>query len=151
MSDLRDLYQEVILDHHRKPRNYGAMAAPSGRADGHNPLCGDRVTVYVRVAEDRIADVSFEGSGCAISKASASIMTDCVKGRSIGETSALFDAFQALVTGGTPASDDLGKLEVFAGVRDYPSRVKCATLAWHALLSAIRNPGGIVTTEAAGD
>jgi nitrogen fixation NifU-like protein len=149
MSDLRELYQEVILDHHRRPRNYGAMDAPTGRAEGFNPLCGDRVTVYVRVDGGRLADVTFEGSGCAISKASASIMTDSVKGRSIAESSAIFAAFQALVTGATSpgAGTDLGKLEVFAGVRDYPSRVKCATLAWHALQAAIQQRPETVTTE----
>jgi nitrogen fixation NifU-like protein len=150
MSDLRELYQEVILDHHRRPRNYGAMEAPTGRAEGFNPFCGDRVTVYVRVDGGRLADVTFEGSGCAISKASASIMTDSVKGRSIAESSAIFEAFQALVTGAAPpgaAGMDLSKLEVFAGVRDYPSRVKCATLAWHALQAAIQQRPQTVTTE----
>ena len=148
MSDLRDLYQEVILDHHRHPRNYGAMDSPTGRADGHNPFCGDRVTVYVRVAGGLVADVTFEGSGCAISKASASIMTDSVKGRSIAESSAIFEAFQALVTGAaTAGATDLGKLVVFAGVRDYPSRIKCATLAWHALQAAIQQQPGTISTE----
>jgi nitrogen fixation NifU-like protein len=152
MSDLRDLYQEVILDHQRRPRNFGPMDSPTGRADGHNPLCGDQVTVYVKIAGDRIDDVSFEGSGCAISRASASIMTDAVKGQSVAEWTALFDAFQALVTGAAPVgAPDLGKLEVFGGVRDYPSRVKCATLAWHALQAAIRQQGPTVTTETAAD
>jgi nitrogen fixation NifU-like protein len=140
MSDLRDLYQEVILDHNKRPRNFHAMADASGRAEGHNPLCGDRVTVYVRLEGERIADVSFEGSGCAISKASASLMTDSVKGQTIADSDALFHAFQTLVTAGpdtSPSTDDVGKLEVLAGVRDYPSRIKCATLAWHALQAAV--------------
>ena len=141
MSDLRDLYQEVILDHNKRPRNFRAMDDASAHAEGHNPLCGDRVKVYVRLEGDRIADVSFEGSGCAISKASASLMTDSVKGTTTADADALFHAFQALVTAGpatTPDMTDVGKLEVLAGVRDYPSRIKCATLAWHALQAAVR-------------
>jgi nitrogen fixation protein NifU and related proteins len=141
MSDLRDLYQEVILDHNKRPRNFRAMNDASAHAEGYNPLCGDRVTVYVRLSGDRIEDVSFEGSGCAISKASASLMTDSVKGQTTGEADALFRAFQALVTAGpstSVASADVGKLEVLAGVRDYPSRIKCATLAWHALRAAVQ-------------
>jgi nitrogen fixation NifU-like protein len=140
MSDLRDLYQEVILDHNKRPRNFGAMPNASAKAEGHNPLCGDRVTVYVRLEDDRIADVSFEGSGCAISRASASLMTDSVKGSSVVDADALFHAFQGLLTAGpasTPDTGDIGKLEVLAGVRDYPSRIKCATLAWHALQAAV--------------
>jgi nitrogen fixation NifU-like protein len=150
MSDLRDLYQEVILDHNRRPRNFRAMDDASARAEGHNPLCGDRVTVYVRLDGDRIVDVSFEGSGCAISKASASLMTDGVMGRRIADADSLFRAFQALVTAGpatAPAGGDVGKLEVLAGVRDYPSRVKCATLAWHALQSALHGGRRPVKTE----
>jgi nitrogen fixation protein NifU and related proteins len=140
MSDLRDLYQEVILDHNKRPRNFGPMANPTAQARGHNPLCGDRVTVYVRIEDERIADVSFEGSGCAISRASASLMTDSVKGGTVADADALFQAFQALMTAGpasTPDTGDIGKLEVLAGVRDYPSRIKCATLAWHALQAAM--------------
>jgi nitrogen fixation protein NifU and related proteins len=140
MNDLRDLYQEVILDHNKRPRNFGAMADASARAEGHNPLCGDRVTVYVRIEDDRIANVSFEGSGCAISRASASLMTDSVKGGTVADADALFHAFQTLLTAGpasTPEMGDIGKLEVLAGVRDYPSRIKCATLAWHALQAAV--------------
>jgi nitrogen fixation protein NifU and related proteins len=150
MSDLRDLYQEVILDHNKRPRNFRVMDDASARADGHNPLCGDRVTVFVRVEGDRIADVSFQGSGCAISKASASLMTDSVKGQTIDAVDSLFQAFQALVTAGpatTPDAGDVGKLEVLAGVRDYPSRVKCATLAWHALQAAVHSGSGTVKTE----
>jgi nitrogen fixation protein NifU and related proteins len=151
MSDLRDLYQEVILDHHKRPRNFGAIANATAQAQGHNPLCGDRVTVYVRVEGDRIADVSFEGSGCAISRASASLMTDSVKGGPIADADALFRSFQALLTAGpasTPEMGDIGKLEVLAGVRDYPSRIKCATLAWHALQAALHgSPDRAVTSE----
>jgi len=150
MSDLRDLYQEVILDHNRRPRNFRPMADASARAEGHNPLCGDRVTVFVRMDGDRIADVSFEGSGCAISKASASLMTDSVMGRRVAEADSLFQAFQALMTAGpatTPDMGDVGKLEVLAGVRDYPSRIKCATLAWHALQSALHGGTRPVRTE----
>jgi nitrogen fixation NifU-like protein len=154
MSDLRDLYQEVILDHNKRPRNFRVLEAPVRRADGHNPLCGDRVTVFVRLDGDRIEDVGFQGSGCAISKASASMMTDSVKGHTLGEVDTLFDAFQAMVTAAPDASldiDDLGKLAVFSGVREYPSRVKCASLAWHALRAAIKEEIGtgepIVSTE----
>jgi nitrogen fixation NifU-like protein len=152
-AELRDLYQEVILDHNKRPRNFRVMADANHRADGHNPLCGDRVTVFVRLAGDRIEDVSFQGAGCAISKASASLMTDSVKGQSLGDVEALFQDFQSMVT--TPPdiaieTDGLGKLAVFAGVREFPSRVKCASLAWHALRAALRDSGAvaaIVSTE----
>lgn len=140
-SELRDLYQEVILDHNKRPRNFRALEAPARRADGHNPLCGDRVTIFVRMNGDRIEDVAFQGSGCAISKASASMMTDSIKGHTLGEVDALFDAFQAMVTAPSdrePEVDDLGKLAVFSGVREFPSRVKCASLAWHALRAALK-------------
>jgi nitrogen fixation NifU-like protein len=140
MSELSDLYQEVILDHNRRPRNYGRLPGVSKQSVGHNPLCGDRVTVYIQLDGDRIANISFEGSGCAISKASASLMTDAVKGRSVVEALGLFDRFHAMIT--TPigqAVDDepLGKLAAFAGVREFPVRVKCASLAWHTLKAAI--------------
>jgi nitrogen fixation NifU-like protein len=152
-AELRDLYQEVILDHNKRPRNFRVMADANHRADGHNPLCGDRVTVFVRLAGDRIEDVSFQGAGCAISKASASLMTDSVKGQSLGDVEALFQDFQSMVT--TPPdmaieTDGLGKLAVFAGVREFPSRVKCASLAWHALRAALRDSGAVaamVSTE----
>jgi nitrogen fixation NifU-like protein len=150
MSDLRDLYQDVILDHNRRPRNFRAMDDPTASAEGHNPLCGDRVTVFVRVEGSQIGDVSFQGSGCAISKASASIMTDAVKGCSLAEVESLFHAFHAMVTAppeNDVTDDALGKLEVFAGVREYPSRIKCATLAWHALQAALKHPGAVITTE----
>ena len=138
MSDLSDLYQEVILDHNRRPRNFHRLDGASHHAEGYNPLCGDRVTVFVQVEENRIADVAFQGSGCAISKASASLMTDRVKGCTVGEARELFDRFQRMVT--TPsdrAVEDLGKLSVLAGVREFPVRVKCASLAWHTLKAAL--------------
>jgi nitrogen fixation protein NifU and related proteins len=155
MSDLRDLYQEVILDHHKRPRNFRNMEDATRRADGHNPLCGDRVTVFVRMAGDRIEDVSFQGSGCAISKASASLMTDRVKGSTLPEVDTLFEEFQTMVTSAPDAvidEDHLGKLAVFAGVREYPSRVKCASLAWHALRAALKTAEPeVVSTESAAD
>ena len=152
-SELRDLYQEVILDHNKRPRNFRVMEDANHRADGHNPLCGDRVTVFVRLAGDRIEDVSFQGSGCAISKASASLMTDSVKGQSLGEVDTLFQGFQLMVTSAPDTdveTDSLGKLAVFAGVREFPSRVKCASLAWHALRAALKDSSqvaAIVSTE----
>lgn len=137
MSDLRDLYQEVILDHNKRPRNFHALA-DARQANGHNPLCGDRVTVYVRMDQGRIAEAAFTGSGCAISKASASLMTEAVKGMAPDEARRLFATFHDAVTGQRDVSDDdLGKMAVLTGVRDYPSRVKCATLAWHALDDAL--------------
>ena len=138
MSDLSDLYQEVILDHNRRPRNFHALRDASHSAEGYNPLCGDRLTLYVKLEGDTIADVSFEGAGCAISKASASMMTDALKGRSVAEASALFERFHRMVT--TPPSEpveDLGKLSALAGVREFPVRVKCASLAWHTLRAAL--------------
>jgi len=146
MSDLRDLYQEVILDHNRRPRNFGPLPAANRRAEGHNPLCGDRVTVYLDVEGDRIRDVSFEGAGCAISTASASLMTEALKGLSVEEARTLFHGFHELVTQGDEG-EDLGKLAVFTGVREYPMRVKCATLAWHTLMAALDAKDQPVTTE----
>jgi len=138
MSDLSDLYQEVILDHNRRPRNFHALADASHTAEGYNPLCGDRLTLYVKVADGVVSDVAFEGAGCAISKASASLMTDAVKGRTVAEAQALFDRFHRMVT--TPPGqpvEDLGKLSALAGVREFPVRVKCASLAWHTLKAAM--------------
>lgn len=144
MSDLRELYQEVILDHNRQPRNFHAMEVPPARvADGFNPLCGDKLRVYLKLDGNVVADVSFEGSGCAISKASASLMTDVLKGRTVTEATALFDAFHAMVTADVDAPIDMDRLEklaVFAGVREYPVRVKCASLAWHTLKAALQSP-----------
>ncbi len=149
MSDLRDLYQEVILDHNRHPHNFGELDGADRHADGHNPLCGDRLAVYVNLDGDRIADVSFLGSGCAISKASASLMTDAVKGKTLPEARRLFEEFLALVTDDRAVLDEtlLGKLAVFAGVRDYPTRVKCASLAWHTLRAAVDDRHEVVSTE----
>ena len=138
MSDLSDLYQEVILDHNKRPRNFRAIEAPSHHAEGYNPLCGDRLKLYVNVEGDRIVDVAFEGSGCAISKASASLMTDALKGKTVADARAMFERFHRMVT--TPpdqAVEDLGKLSVLAGVREFPVRVKCASLAWHTLKAAL--------------
>jgi nitrogen fixation NifU-like protein len=150
MSDLRELYQEVILDHNKRPRNFRAIEHPSRTARGHNPLCGDRLTLYVTMDGDRIADVAFEGSGCAISKASASLMTEAIKGRTTGEAEALFDRFHDLVTSppDEPANTTgLGKLAVFAGVREYPARVKCASLAWHTMKNAVEAVSDVAKTE----
>jgi nitrogen fixation NifU-like protein len=148
MSDLRDLYQEVILDHNRRPRNFGPLATANRRAEGHNPLCGDRVTVYLDIEEGRIRDVAFEGAGCAISTASASLMTEALKGLSLQEARDLFHGFHHLVTLGVEeGSPDLGSLAAFTGVREYPMRVKCATLAWHALIAALDAKDLPVTTE----
>ncbi len=140
MSDLNDLYQEVILDHNRRPRNFHPIADASHTAEGYNPLCGDRLTLYLKVADGIVVDVSFEGAGCAISKASASLMTDAVKGQSVAGVQALFERFHRMVT--TPPDEpveDLGKLSAFAGVREFPVRVKCASLAWHTLKAAMSN------------
>lgn len=141
-EDLRDLYQEVILDHNRRPRNFGPLADANRTAEGHNPLCGDRVTVYARVEDDRIQDLSFQGSGCAISTASASLMTEALKGKTVAEARQIFEGFHGLVTQGTAMdAERLGKLAALAGVREFPIRVKCATLAWHALQAAMDEPG----------
>jgi nitrogen fixation NifU-like protein len=147
-SELRELYQEVIVDHSKRPRNYRTLADAKS-ADGYNPLCGDRCTVYVSVDGDRMKDVAFQGSGCAISTAAASVMTEAVKGKTRAETEALFDTFHALVTKGPPVSgtEGLGKLAVFAGVSEFPSRVKCAVLPWHTLRAALAGKAEKVKTE----
>lgn len=148
MSDLRELYQEVILDHNRRPRNFGGLATANRTAEGHNPLCGDRVRLYLDVEGDTIQDISFQGSGCAISTASASLLTEALKGRRVAEAQDLFTRFHDLVTtGGEAGAPDLGKLEVFAGVHDYPMRVKCAILPWHTLKAALENRDRPVSTE----
>ncbi|UCC84327.1 MAG: SUF system NifU family Fe-S cluster assembly protein [Gemmatimonadota bacterium] len=150
MSDLRELYQQVIIDHSRNPRNYKELEHPSHSAEGYNPLCGDQITVYLLVEGDRVTEVSFKGSGCAISKASASLMTAAVKGKSVSEAEELFERFRAMVTSEHDAEVDeeaLGKLTVLSGVREFPVRVKCATLAWHTLHSALEGKGESVTTE----
>lgn len=148
MSDLRDLYQEVILDHYRKPRNSRGLAGANRKAEGFNPLCGDRLTLYLKLKDGVIEDASFEGSGCAISTASASLLTESVKGKTEQEAEKLFRGFHTLVTqdAAAPASD-LGKLEVLAGVREFPARVKCATLAWHTLHAALASQAETVSTE----
>ena len=147
MSDLRDLYQEVVLDHSKAPRNFHALADASADAEGFNPLCGDQVHVYVTLEGDALKDVAFTGNGCAISKASASMMTQAVKGRSREETLALFERFHRLVTGGVEDPEAMGKLAVFAGVSEFPVRVKCASLAWHTLKAALEGARAPVTTE----
>lgn len=148
MSDLRDLYQEVILDHNRSPRNFGPLEDADLRADGHNPLCGDKLSIAVNVVDGVVTDIRFEGSGCAISKASASLMTEGIKGRTLDEARKLFERFHQLVTDrSAPPDEELGKLAVFAGVRDYPARVKCAILAWHTLRAAVDDNQDIVSTE----
>ena len=148
MSGLADLYQEVILDHNRRPRNFRVIDGATCQ-EGYNPLCGDRLKVYVTVADGRIADVAFEGSGCAISKASASLMTESLKGRTLDEARGLFDAFQGMVT--SPLGSELpalGKLAALAGVREFPARVKCASLAWHTLRAALQGESDhAVSTE----
>ncbi len=150
MSDMRELYQEVILDHHKHPRNFGRLANANRRAEGFNPLCGDRVTVYANIDGIAIRDLSFEGSGCAICMASASVMTDSLMGKSVDEADRMFVEFHDLVTGESaqrPDLDALGKLAVFMGVREFPVRVKCATLPWHALRAALKDSEKAVTTE----
>lgn len=146
MSDLNDLYQEVILDHNRRPRNFHPLEAASHTAEGYNPLCGDRLTLYLKVDDGVIADVSFQGSGCAISKASASMMTDALKGKTIADAQALFDRFHRMVTTAPDqAVEDLGKLSALAGVREFPVRVKCASLAWHTLKAALEQQQKVST------
>ena len=146
MSDLRDLYQEVILDHNRAPRNFGQLPNANRESEGHNPLCGDRVRVSLHVEDDRIEGIAFQGSGCAISTASASLMTEALKGRTVEEARHLFRGFHDLLTTGG-SEDGLGKLAVFAGVREYPIRIKCATLAWHAVQAALEQKDHPISTE----
>ncbi|MEN8163093.1 MAG: Fe-S cluster assembly sulfur transfer protein SufU [Acidobacteriota bacterium] len=148
MSDLKDLYQEVILDHNRNPRNCYIMDGASCTADGHNPLCGDIVKVYLRIEDGIIEEISFQGQGCAICTASTSLMTESVQGRSVEEAQGLFDEFHQMLTGVAEEQGvALGKLQVFEGVREYPVRVKCATLAWHTLNAAMEEKKEDVTTE----
>jgi nitrogen fixation NifU-like protein len=149
MADLRDLYQEVILEHSKAPRNFHTLTESNQKAEGFNPLCGDRFTVYVNVDGDSIQDIGFQGSGCAISKASASMMTQAVKGKSKAEAKELVDIVHRLVTTGEANGDrdDLGKLAVFSGVSEFPVRVKCATLAWHTLQAALEGKQEKISTE----
>jgi nitrogen fixation NifU-like protein len=150
MSDLRDLYQELIIDHSKRPRNFRVLEAANRKAEGYNPLCGDKVTVFLELENDRVKNISFQGSGCAISTASASVMTESLKGKTLPEAEALFEVFHNLVTGKPPAggkTPELGKLAVFSGVSEFPARVKCATLAWHTLQAALQGQGETVSTE----
>jgi nitrogen fixation protein NifU and related proteins len=149
MASLSGLYQEMILDHNRAPQNYRRMDNANRRAEGNNPLCGDRLTVWLRVEDGKIQDAAFQGSGCAISKASASLMTTAVKGKSQAEAEALFERFRGLVTGtlDQQEAETLGKLAVFSGLSEFPIRVKCASLSWHALKAALVQPDAMVSTE----
>jgi nitrogen fixation NifU-like protein len=148
MSELHDLYQEILLDHYKRPRNFGPLAGADGDAEGHNPLCGDRVHVHVKLDGDRLGEVRFEGSGCAISTASASMMTEAVRGKTRGEAAALYERFHDVVTGAAAGDDEaLGELAALAGVREFPMRVKCATLAWHTLRAALDGGAPRVSTE----
>lgn len=147
MTDLRELYQQIILDHNRAPRNFHDLPDADRRAEGDNPLCGDRIRVAVRLEDNRIADIGFTGSGCAISQASASLMTGAVKGRTVAEAEALFKAFHSMVTKGGGDRASLGKLAAFGGVREFPARVKCANLPWHTLHAALRGAEHPVSTE----
>jgi nitrogen fixation NifU-like protein len=149
MSELSDLYQEVILDHNRRPRNFRVIDPASAVQEGYNPLCGDRLTLYLTLSDGVIADAAFQGSGCAISKASASLMTEAIKGRTVDEARALFERFHHMITSPPESAlPEMGKLAVLSGVRDFPTRVKCAGLAWHTLKAAVSGqPAGPVSTE----
>jgi len=149
MNDLKDLYQEVILDHNKQPRNFRRMEGATHHSEGFNPLCGDQIELFLKMKGDTIEDISFQGSGCAISKASSSMMTSLLKGKTRPEAEQLFEGFHRMVTGsvGDPLSEGLGKLAVFSGVCEYPARVKCASLAWHTLKSALAGKEEKVSTE----
>ena len=148
-EELRELYQEVILDHNSSPRNFRRLDSATHTCEGYNPLCGDRINIFVKISDDKIEDIAFQGSGCAISKASASVMTTEVKGKTIAQARELFQRFQRLIKGEAAEGDALEhtKLAIFASVREFPSRVKCAALAWHTMLSAIEQKKDVVTTE----
>jgi len=152
MSDLRDLYQEVILDHNRKPRNFREMENADRQVEGRNPLCGDEITLFLKLDGDRVADVSFQGKGCAVSRSSASLMTSTVKGKTVEETRRLFDRFHDMITGKLPEAEraSMGSLAALGGVSRFPLRVKCASLAWHALKSALEQGPAEVTTDFEG-
>jgi nitrogen fixation protein NifU and related proteins len=149
MGSLATLYQDLILDHNRAPRNYRVIEDANRRMEGHNPLCGDRLTVWLKLEDDRIRDVSFQGSGCAISRASASLMTQAVAGKTRTEAEHLVDRFRSLVTGSLQQGEveSLGKLAAFAGISEFPARIKCASLPWHALRGALEQPAGVVSSE----
>lgn len=149
-QELKELYQQVILDHNKSPRNFRKIENPTRSAEGYNPLCGDKIDIYLHFDNDHIDDISFQGSGCAISKASASLMTSMLKGKTRKEAEILFGRFHDLVTdklGDDPDIEDLGKLAVFAGVREFPARVKCASLAWHTMMNALHGKDEKVSTE----
>lgn len=149
MDELRELYQQVILDHNKNPKNFSKIAHANRTAEGYNPLCGDRIDLYLQVEDGVIKDISFQGAGCAISKASASVMTTMLKEKPIAEAEQLFKKFQKLITGDSEAvdPDELGKLAIFAGVREFPLRIKCAGLAWHTMAAALKNGNTTVSTE----
>ncbi len=150
MDELRELYQEMLLDHHKRPRNYGKLENANRHAEGYNPLCGDRITIYIALKGNVIEDIAFEGSGCAICTASSSLMTEAVKGKTLEEVEGLFGRFHDLVTSDPDTEVDaesLGKLAIFTGVREFPVRIKCATLAWHTMKAALKKTDESVTTE----
>jgi nitrogen fixation NifU-like protein len=148
MSDLRELYQEMILAHSKAPRNYREMEDADREVDGHNPLCGDRIKIYLKVEDGNVVDASFQGRGCAISVSSASMMTEAIRGRPVEEVEEIFQCFHDLVTGAEPGEAcSLGKLEVFGGVQEFPDRVKCAILGWHAMHAALKEEGAEISTE----
>jgi nitrogen fixation NifU-like protein len=149
MLDIKDLYREIIVDHNRSPRNFGKLADADRILEGFNPLCGDRLTLYLKLDGDRIRDIHFDGSGCAISVASASLMTEAMKGKTVAEAGEIFNTFHELLTSGgaEPDLSKLGKLAALAGVRDYPTRIKCATLCWHTLNSALQGETEAISTE----
>jgi len=147
MAELRDLYQEVILEHAKAPRNYRELGAPAAKAEGFNPLCGDRCTVFINQKDGVIEDIAFQGNGCAISKASASMMTQALKGKTLPQAEEMFKSFHGMVTGHKKDDADMGKLKVFAGVAEFPARVKCATLAWHTLEAALHGKQQKISTE----
>lgn len=150
MDELRELYQQIILDHNKNPKNFRKIEPASHASEGYNPLCGDRIHVYLQVKDGKIEDVAFEGSGCAISKASASVMTTEIKGKTVEEAGQLFQRFQKMITARIDEHIDpneLGKLAVFEGVKEFPVRVKCAALAWHTLLAALKEDHSVVSTE----
>ncbi|MQF68315.1 SUF system NifU family Fe-S cluster assembly protein [SAR202 cluster bacterium AD-802-K11_MRT_200m] len=150
MFDAQDLYQEIVMDHNRRPRNFGSIADSTSTSEGFNPLCGDQVTVFLKVSDEIVEDVSFEGVGCAISKSSASMMTEGVKGKSVEEALIVFQAFRRMLTTTSDQVEDseiLGDLEILKGVSQYPTRIKCATLSWHTLQAALQGSGSDVSTE----
>ena len=150
MSDLRDLYQETIIGHAKNPKNFRKIENPTRKVEGYNPLCGDKLTLYVDIHDNTVKDISFEGSGCAISTSSASLMTETIKGKSLEKAEEILEAFQALLKGSPdqiPDTETLGKLAVFSGVCEFPARVKCASLCWHTLKEAMRGEAEVVSTE----